>query len=696
MADLSDMSLEKFLLWTVTSLKAFLSLRKKSVEGNHDELVARSFIAWEEKTPVNIDAEHEERKLLSEYKEKLLVDGQVLQDPFSLDVGWIREEEGINMWPSVYITDIASYLNERTPEDLVRQIINEYKVGKAYRYYSCDWVKEILYHNIRDNSSLCLLKAKVMPSMSLNSPAYAVWAAIAKESGTQAGGRVLSAYCTCTAGMLGSCNHISGLLFRVEAAVVTGATDKTCTDKQCEWTIPKQRVSLNPVPAVDLSWTKDHFYKHGKTTKRPVINKTSFTPLSRKQQDLVKDKVQIRNKLSAIAGRCAPEARFHKMMKKEAPAPLPVCVPSLPAMVDQFCATTPETSNKTPEAFIKQLSSSVAQCNQLTSATENQGGVEWKMQRKGRITASNFRRVYTRMETLDRDDSADRSALINHVMGYSESVQTIDMKHGVSCEPHAKLRYAKVMKKIHKKFKSSDSGIVVLPNKPYISASPDLIIDCECCGKGLCEIKCPATIKSEIPSVDNVNFIEINDGDLCIKTTDRYYAQIQGQMGILNRMYCDIFIFTFHGHLCVRVPFDKLYWTDMLAKMDKFWLKFVLPALFSKDVKGALAVTVPISMTPKSKNDTVVLLNVAARGTSSKRKQKRVDGASQAKRAKRAVRAPLFLCPVCGQQCIDEPSSRLEESIQCSCCNMWCHLRCGGVVDVPEDDDSWFCPKCMT
>ncbi|KAH3818182.1 hypothetical protein DPMN_119780 [Dreissena polymorpha] len=69
------------------------------------------------------------------------------------------------------------------------------------------------------------MKCKVTPSMSINSKCYNVWAVIEKNVPGRSGGKVLSAYCTCTAGMFGTCNHVAGLLFRIEHAVKTGETE---------------------------------------------------------------------------------------------------------------------------------------------------------------------------------------------------------------------------------------------------------------------------------------------------------------------------------------------------------------------------------------------------------------------------------------------------------------------------------------
>ena len=65
-----------------------------------------------------------------------------------------------------------------------------------------------------------------------------------KNSGEGPGGRICSGYCTCTAGMHGSCNHIAGMLFRVENAVKTGETKTSSTDKLSNWNNKKGKGSF--------------------------------------------------------------------------------------------------------------------------------------------------------------------------------------------------------------------------------------------------------------------------------------------------------------------------------------------------------------------------------------------------------------------------------------------------------------------
>ena len=95
--------------------------------------ICRAFIAYEEIVPVNASEEHDVRSALNDYKEKLMVNGHMLPDPFTLKKGWQTEKESIALWPNLYLTDIVQYLNMGSTKQFVGKILNEYKQGKAYR-----------------------------------------------------------------------------------------------------------------------------------------------------------------------------------------------------------------------------------------------------------------------------------------------------------------------------------------------------------------------------------------------------------------------------------------------------------------------------------------------------------------------------------------------------------------------------------
>ena len=57
-------------------------------------------------------------------------------------------------------------------------------------------------------------------------------------------------------------------------------------------------------------------------------------------------------------------------------------------------------------------------------------------------------------------------------------------------EPHAKANYLSVTEKNHRKLVSSEAGSIIMPEKPFIAVSPDLLIDCLCCGQGVTKFLC--------------------------------------------------------------------------------------------------------------------------------------------------------------------------------------------------------------
>ena len=86
----------------------------------------------------------------------------------------MSESHGIFNWPSLYYYDIAKYL-DRLASTSISQLESEYKLRKAYRYFSCEFVREIFYFDLA-NTDLCILKSKVVSCQRVNNKPYDVWA----------------------------------------------------------------------------------------------------------------------------------------------------------------------------------------------------------------------------------------------------------------------------------------------------------------------------------------------------------------------------------------------------------------------------------------------------------------------------------------------------------------------------------------
>ena len=206
--------------------------------------------------------------------------------------------------------------------------------------------------------------------------------------------------------------------------------------------------------------------------------------------------------------------------------------------------------------FINSLNLSDFQIKLIEEATRSQSSSdEWFKQREGRITASNFHRVYTRMETLKKTPNENINNL-TQLLIHKDWFETFATRHGITAEPQAKSELITVLKeKGHKIINTRECGTVVSKEYPYLSASPDLIIECQCCGVTLAEIKCPYSIRDEKPSSGNLKQLQETDNGISLKTNHAHYHQIQGQLGVTNNAQSWYFVFTHHGYYIKKIAF---------------------------------------------------------------------------------------------------------------------------------------------
>ena len=152
--------------------------------------------------PADIELEHRQRTLLSEYKKKF--EDLSLSDPLTMKAGWVGEEQGIKKWPSIYFMDISYYYKSViSKQDLWQRVECEYKEIKAFTYFTNEFLGEVSINQISPLSKYCVLKAKCVPSQRLNNKQYDVWCIVEKKTKTDTGGKIMAGYCTCTAGLLG-------------------------------------------------------------------------------------------------------------------------------------------------------------------------------------------------------------------------------------------------------------------------------------------------------------------------------------------------------------------------------------------------------------------------------------------------------------------------------------------------------------
>ena len=131
-----------------------------------------------------------------------------------------------------------------------------------------------------------------------------------------------------------------------------------------------------------------------------------------------------------------------------------------------------------------------------------------------------------------------------------------------------------------KNFCCEPCGLVVKPLYLYLGASPEGTISCGCCGSGLLEIKCPFNGRNSHPDAlccINTSFLN-SQGLVC---THKYYTQVQGQLLLCEKQFCDFVVWTTKGLILKRVYIDVHFTEKLSKKLTYFYVEKLLPEILT-------------------------------------------------------------------------------------------------------------------
>ena len=109
-------------------------------------------------------------------------------------------------------------------------------------------------------------------------------------------------------------------------------------------------------------------------------------------------------------------------------------------------------------------------------------------------------------------------------------------------------------------------------------------MQCDCCGKGLIEIKCPFKHRDKHPhSIDDHSFYlkKDEDGSMHLSKDHDYFYQVQGQLAVCDLDFCDFICWTPLGMHCERITFDQTFFDVIKPALDKFFTSVLLPMLLT-------------------------------------------------------------------------------------------------------------------
>lgn len=217
----------------------------------------------------------------------------------------------------------------------------------------------------------------------------------------------------------------------------------------------------------------------------------------------------------------------------------------------------------------------------------------WMYTRKGKLTSSKFGEIYKQKQNT-KPDSVLKTVLQYHEDGTRQ--ETEHMKWGRTHEPAARRCYYNIMRKTHPGIEVKKSGLHLYNDAPYLGASPDGIVTCPHCAEdekeGLLEVKCPSVHRNKTPEeecLQDTCFCRVVNGQITLKREHNYYFQVQGQMAVTGRKWCDFFVWTLKGQSIERIHFDEDLWNKVMSKLTHFYVSAVVPELFTERVKRGRA-----------------------------------------------------------------------------------------------------------
>lgn len=371
-------------------------------------------------------------------------------------------------------------------------------------------------------------------------------------------GDVVEASCECAAGhsIQAHCKHVTVVLIALEVVKESGEVkvEKACTGKLQKWHRPSKKWFGTPIKAKDMKVCKKGQLK--KTCLAKQFPKTEAD----QAMEIEEYNCSFRNVL-INAG-----LNLDMSMKQ-------LLEPANPYAVDwDHCYTD---KNYRVERLLDTLhlqNISLDNIQMFEEKTRNQSNSRlWHQLRKVRITGSMMHSICQDIDT-DRGNKLAKSILYPKKL--NNNIKPI--RHGRTYE---KIAIKKLDELSSNHLKVQECGIFISKEYPFIAASPDGLL----AELTVVEVKCPYTSRNqEINEVTVPYLFKIAENKYGLKKEHPYYYQIQTELLVTGRKFCDFIVYTFKDFQRITVDRDK----DLIEKIEEsskdFFAKFLKPAIINK------------------------------------------------------------------------------------------------------------------
>lgn len=470
----------------------------------------------------------------------------------------------------------------------------------------------------------------------------------------QANGTIESAHCTCMAGLDECCSHIAAVLFALETSARI-RKEATVTDSPAYWMYPSSEKLDAPYKRIRDMDFQSAVKKRKECDAKPQPTTSSRSDISSPTKH---EESMFLKELNAVMPNSAilsltdvfSENFVPKSVTKDWPQDLSELYDSELGGRDLTREEIDDICNNTTIVVTKQ------QAELVESETRKQvSSAKWHKYRTGRITASNMHAVcHTNI------DHPSVSLVKRICAPASVAFTSAATDWGTRKETVAKKVYTAKMNTEHTNFACQEAGLILNENYPQFGASPDGHTTCDCCGKGCLEIKCPFSMRDK-PRLDISWLVDSGSSSETnsVKKLDRnhpYYSQIQMQLFLSNRQFCDFFVWCPNDNHLERIYPDNDFWTTVSQKALLFHKRVIVPELVAKH-HSRLNV-----LQPKKAAQLSVSNNIPAH---------------------------VQYC-ICGGA--DDGTKMVECSSE-NCAKQWFHFRCLKIKRAPSG--KWLCRECM-
>jgi hypothetical protein len=381
-------------------------------------------------------------------------------------------------------------------------------------------------------------------------------------------GSIVDGSCECKSSAMGRCSHICALLLAVDDYVIEfGYEPVAGTSKLCSWNRGR-KTKKHPGIAHEKKYPKKKAKSAPANAPQQVITHDP-RPLDSQASD--RTQLFINNFTATL-----PNTHNNSMWST-----------ILEITYKDYTLTPDEQMllREKCEQFYHNVCNMVSGSEpvELEDTVGQSKNENWFRQRWFRITASTCKQA-----VACKSDKA-LSNFFNTSVWCTANVHTLAMEYGRKHENDAFLQYSKQKKTENVSVSVVKSGMWVNPLFPEFGCSPDGIVDFPGDSSGLLEIKCPKILQNCDPLLINSNLTQqqltnfcckCQNNKLVLKMNHSYYYQIQMQMAVCNKTWCDFVVWSPKGRLSVqRVPFDAPFWEEKRKLLQHFYRNIMLPEI---------------------------------------------------------------------------------------------------------------------